>query len=154
MEVKERFNLLIQENKELKMNFNYCIEKSFYKKEEISMYTNWLNSLPEEFICRYLKKDGSIISVLKNPTDEMKRVSVNQNPNNIRFIQDQTDKIINIATNRGCFDLVNRQSVDICLRALKLSQWNYVYVKIVPNPDYETTLKNLLEKKAILEALK
>lgn len=46
------------------------------------------------------------------------------------------------------------QTVDVCLLALEKDPESYDFVRIVPNQNYETTLKNLKEKKAILEALK
>lgn len=46
------------------------------------------------------------------------------------------------------------QSVDLCLFALKKEPSLFYYVKIVPNPNFETTLQNLEKKKLILDLLK
>jgi len=54
----------------------------------------------------------------------------------------------------GSLEIVPDQSVNTCLLALRQNKANYKHVRIVSNPDYETTLKNLLEKKTIIDSFK
>jgi len=63
--------------------------------------------------------------------------------------------------NTSLFTILKNQTVDLCILALENENepsidrfFCFRFVKIVPNPDHETTLKNLYEKKAILDALK
>jgi len=103
-------------------------------KDEIDLFTNWLNQLNEDDICFYLKEDLTILKSLTYQTKELCELAIRTNPYSIADIRDQT--------------------VDLCILALELSKSCHVFVRIVPNPDYKTTLKNLKKKKAILEALK
>jgi len=103
-------------------------------KLEIELFTNWFNQLGEEEVCKYLKEDPTILLVISNQTDKMCETAVKTFPWSIKCLKNQT--------------------VDLCIYALDNVRYTWRYVRITPNPDYETTLKNLKEKKDILEALK
>jgi len=72
------------------------------------------------------------------------------------FFKDQRKELCELAIkeNSWTIQFIREQTVDLCLLALKYEEETLRYVRIVPNPDYEMTLKNLYEKKAILEAIK
>jgi len=154
-------------NKELKKLFEENLNKDGYyfsewielgvcTKEEKDLFIIWLNQLSEEKICHYLEKDFTILSVIKNQTDSMCKTSIKKTFLGIQHINVQNKNICNfiVKKNHHWFEFVKEQTVDLCILALELNKSCYTFVRIVPNPDYETTLKNLLEKKAILEALK
>jgi len=103
-------------------------------QEEMNLFTKWLNQLSEEELCEYLEKDGSILSVIKNQTGSMCKSSIKNASQYLKYVKEQT--------------------VDLCLLALENSSPSYIYVRIVPNPTFPTTMTNLKAKKAILEALK
>jgi len=113
-----------------------------FNKKEMNLIIKLLNQLPEQKICDYLDKDQTILSVITNQSYKVCKMVIERDPYSIAFIRDQT--------------------VDLCILALikeTIMIPNGVYncyknIKIVPNPDHETTLKNLKEKKAILDALK
>jgi len=118
-----------------RFSFIYWVEENIWTKEEMDIFIKWLNQLKDEEILEYMKKYGrSILSVITNQSDNLCKLAVDDSPENIQYVRNQT--------------------VDLCLSSLKKNPRAYRNVKIVPNPDFKTTFKNLLEKKAILDALK
>jgi len=96
------------------------------------------------FIKKAITNEGSasIVIYLTNPSEELWTLAISQKPSLISSVPEQT--------------------IDLCLLAMGANLqkrtlghfFSYEKIKIVPNPDYETTLKNLLEKKALLESFK
>jgi len=125
-------------------------------KKEHKTFVNWLNQLNEEEICDYLKLDPTILSVINNQINKICEFSIKQEPWCLMFVKNQTKELCKLAIEKwsGSIQFVEEQTVEICLLALKLDKGCYKYVRIVPNPNYKTTIKNLLNKKEILEAFK
>jgi len=125
--------------------FNDWVKLNVCTKKEMDFFVKWLNQIDESEILKYIKEDDTILSAITNQTDFLIKHSIEESIFSIRFVKDQT--------------------IDLCIFVLKKdeefeSKYKfyikniYQYIRIVPNPDHKTTLKNLLEKKAILEALK
>jgi len=133
------------------------IDKSVCTKKEFDLLSNYFNSIEESELLNYIERDCSILAVIKNQTKTLCEMSIEVNSFSIRFIKDQTKEMCELAVRGNSLTIgyVKEQSVDLCILALvKESFSSYRFVRIVPNPDYETTLKNLYEKKAILDSLK
>jgi len=128
----------------------HCSKKTFEK------FIIWLNQLDEDSICKYLKKDASILSVITNQTKKMCNLAIMNMPGSIRYVKNQSKELCELAVKSNGFTIgyIKEQKVDLCLLSLEENINSFQLVRIVPNPNYETTLKNLLEKKAILEAIK
>jgi len=136
--IKKKFEERIE--KKYMYYFSNWIEGALLT-EEYKLYLLWLNQLSEEEVCKYLKEDPTILSVISNQTDKMCETAIKKIPFSIKYLKNQT--------------------VDLCILALQTElvsdqsfHFVYKYIKIVPNPDHETTLKNLKNKKEILDALK
>jgi len=155
-EIKEKFEEILRKSP----NFDEWVGWIQCSTKEMSIFKKWLNQLSEEDVCKYLEKDGSIISVIENQTNKICETSINQDPCCIKYIKNQNNYLCELAIIKNAFTIpyIREQTVDLCLLALETnpntSSHIYRFIRIVPNPDYYTTLKNLLEKKAILEALK
>jgi len=153
-------------NDQIKKVFERNMKKTNYFKnwlglkvctiKEIKRFNKWLNQLSEEEICSYLKKDGTILLAIKNQTVHMCKIAIQNDPFSIEFIKDQTKEICELSIKNfpRSIHYIKEQTVDLCLLALEKNPYTYQHVRIVSNPDHETTLKNLKEKKALLEALK
>jgi len=140
-------------------NFIYWLEKEECTKNEMDLFIKFLNQLKDKEVLKYIENDGTILSMITNQSDNLCKLAVNQSPYDIEYIKNQKKEICEIAINKNPFviDLIKEQTIDLCLLALektKTDQLLYTFVRIVPNPSHEITLKNLKEKKAILNALK
>jgi len=105
---------------------------SVLSDEDFKKFLKSINLLSEDQIISLLKHDWTII----------------------KYIENQTNPIILAAVSINSFSLqyITNQSVKACLIALKNNKDIYRYVRIVPNPDYKTTLKNLYAKKMIIDS--
>jgi len=123
---------------------------------------DYLNGLKEKEIKKYLWKDSSSLSVIKNQTEELCKTAIHLDPVAIRYIHSPKTSYWehSLKENPYLIEYLREQTVDLCILALENEKISdpfrlvYKFVKIVPNPYHETTLKNLYEKKAILDALK
>jgi len=131
IEVKEKF-------KENLTHDLICFEDWVFNgicdPEEMEDFIIWLNQLSEKEILKYIEKDSSIFSAITDQTKELCEFAIKCNPYNLVHIRSQT--------------------VDLCLKSLEVDNYCHNFVRIVPNPDHEKTIQNLLEKKAVLEAFK
>jgi len=172
---EEHFDSLYIENHSISFEFwpkyNICSYKDF------DLFKSWLKTAEDHLLLKYLKKDENIAQFLDKDESFWEKAII-ENPYVIQFVKDQTKKLrflavkkygmllehiseqeevlCQIAISNEPFSLmfIKEQTVDLCLLALELDNSSFKEVRIVQNPDYETTLKNLLEKKAILEALR
>jgi len=112
--------------------------------------------LNDKDIFRYIKIDSSILSVLTNPSDSLCKRSIKTTPSSIQYINDQKKELCELAIkiNPWTLEHIKEQTVDLCSLALVQHPDTYRLVRIVPNPDFETTVYNLEKKKAILDILK
>jgi len=124
---------------------------------DISEYVNFLNNLKKEERLSIIRMNFCFLQFINNPTDEEIKASLEKDEFSFSFIKGN-EKFVDFALDNGTTgDIlrdVSNQTVDMCLKCLTRTRRSFHYVRIVPNPNYETTLKNLKEKKAILEALK
>jgi len=123
---------------------------------EMSIFITWLNQLNTKELISYVQKSPTIISVLTNLDEYLAIIAISRIPHLVLSIKDPSERLFSIAIQFNPFIIKNvkEQTVDLCLLALKSDSEVYSHIRIVPNTNYEMTLKNLLEKKAILEALK
>jgi len=146
--------------------FINSVENNCCSQEEMNLFTDWLNRLNDEEVYPYIKEDYTILSLVSNQSHKLCTLAITENPWSIEFIKNQ-QKYYELAVKRDPFTIqkIKNQTVELCILALitDITQRSiisctnyhcYKYVKIVPNPNHETTLKNLRDKKAILEALK
>jgi len=139
-----------------KICFFDWVESGVCLKEEMDIFAEWLNQISEELLLSYIEKDGTVLSVITNQTESLCKESILKSSWNIFKIRNVSKELYEIAIDRDpmVFLAIQNQTVDLCLFFLKRSPNAFSFINIVESPDYETTLKNLLEKKAILEALK
>lgn len=80
-----------------------------------------------------------------NPTYEISLLAVKRHPMAIRHIEDQNEEIVMAAVSAEpkALEFVKNKTPDICLLAIRKRKDCYGCVDICPNPNYETTLKNL-----------
>jgi len=123
--------------------------------QEMNLFKNWLNQISEEEVCKYLSIDSTILSVILNQNDSICKSAINRDPWSIKFVKDQKKHLCELAMGLNPFVMteIQNQSVDLCILALEEFPICFRDVKIVSNPDFETTLRNLKEKKAILDAI-
>jgi len=160
------------------LGFRFWVRDNVCSLEEFNNFSNWLNQLSEKQLLKYIQKDPSILKVIKNQTESICQTAIEKAPTCIRFLNNQTEFLCELAINKSPWTfeyvrnqtdylcrlaiekdpyniaLIKEQTIDLCILALQKRRNACNYIRIVPNPNYETTLKNLLEKKAILEALK
>lgn len=121
------------------------------------MDIKYFNNPPFEFIDAALRSNGSAILQLQvTPTHEMWNIAITAKPTLIGSVKEPSLALITLAvqTDPFCIDLIpQHQTIELCLFALEKNPKAYSSIKIVPNPNYETTLTNLLKKKAIMESL-
>jgi len=128
--IKELFLKKVQENHfwqsiDLWPEYNFCTKEEFY------LFKNYFNSLSEEKVLKYIEIDNSVLSLISTQSNNLCKKSVEISSYCIQYIKEQT--------------------VDLCLIALEKNQHIYPYIRIVRNTNYEITLENLKEKKAILD---
>jgi len=127
----------ILDSKSHNLFFKDWIELNVCNKSEHEDYVLFLNSLSLNELKSFVMKDPSFLSF------------VNDLP------EDFIISLINKESYRGeHFKYIKDQTVNICISALKINPELFLYVRIVPNSSYEATLKNLLDKKSILEVLR
>jgi len=110
----------------------------------------------KELLKQAIRKEAEVLRFVNNQTEDLCRFAINQNALVIRYVKNQTKELCKLAIERDCFSIkhIQEQTVDLCIYALKQRKKTYKYVRIVPNPDFETTLNNLKEKQSILNVLK
>jgi len=143
------------ENKEI-IYFKNWLELYVCSKEEMNMFIKFLNELSEKSIIKYIKKDPTILGSINNQTEKMCVSAIKFGYSfAIEYINNQTIDLCKLSVNQNPWSIkyVREQTVDLCLLALGLHRDVYIEIKIVSNPNYSKTLKNLKKKKAILEAL-
>jgi len=152
----EEIKTLFEEKIKTNTMRNVWSDNRFYKEGEQSFIYKWFNQLNEDQICFYLKKDHTILSIIENQSDHICEFAICCDYESIRFIKNQKNHLCKLAISKNAtmIRFVKNQTVDLCLLSLEIYMPNYKHIRIVPNPDYETTLKNLYEKKAILDLLK
>jgi len=145
---------------EKKKNKNYLfvnwVKENICTENEMILFKKWPNQLNDEELFDLFKKDHTIFSAIENKTEQFILKSIEANSWVIGIVSEQAYHFSKLAISRNplCLKSIKIQSVDLCLLALKQERFVYRYVRIVSNPDFETTLKNLKEKKEIIEALK
>lgn len=101
----------------------------------------------EEFKKIAILQNPDSISHISQPTTELKKMALSKNGRNLRYIKLYFYEkfLINVALNQTgkALEFVENQSHIQCIRALKNDPQAYEFVKIVSNPNYEQTLKNL-----------
>jgi len=163
----EEIQKLFEKNLSNDAYMDEWIEEKVCSKKEMDIFIKWLNQLNEEEIYQYIKQDSTIFSFISNQSNKLCNLSVINNPGSIRHVRNQTKELCELAIRKDPLAIcdIREQTVDLCILALireikeslifhNVKTNCYKNIKIVPNPDHETTLKNLYEKKAILEALK
>lgn len=78
-----------------------------------------------------------------------------KNGGDLFFVENQTEEMCEEAVRRDPkqFAYAKKQNVNMCLQALKSRKDLFYFVKIVPNPDFKTTLQNLKKKQLILDSI-
>jgi hypothetical protein len=111
-----------------------AVERSGYELEFVK----------EEFLSNDLchiaiRKNARAIALIKNPTDEMMATAIKKYPYVIKKIKNP--------------------SVSICILALECSRYFpefqdiHKFITIVPNPTYEETLRNLWQKRDVIDKM-
>jgi len=140
-------------------HFHKWVYYGICTKEQFVFFVKWLNQLNEKELCKLLVSQFTILKFIENQTESLCKMAIRSNCDCLQFIKDQTKELCELAirTDQYSIEYIRDQTVDLCILSLEEDfafKISYKCVRIVPNPDYETTLKNLKEKKAILEALK
>lgn len=151
----------------IKANFNWFIFNIENPSEEMCLAA---------IDCRNFLGGDIFFKEIKHPqTESICLAIVKREGFSLKFITNQTFDICKAAVSNYplAIEYVKDQTVDLCLAALECDtlfphQWQssdnkevvrytrfnaYKFVKIVDNPDHETTLKNLLAKKQIIANL-
>jgi len=157
--IKELKNEAIQFYWNKKVSKNYSeldkwVEENRCSQEEMDILVKWLNQLSENDLIHIFFKKPSALALIQNQSKKLCKQAVINDQISIKYVKNQTKELCELAILRSpcSFLYIKEQTVGLCLLALELDKSCYKYVRIVPNPDFETTLKNLKEKKAILEA--
>jgi len=139
-EIKQLFEEKLEKTN---WNFNEWIEYEICTKKEMNHFSKWLNSLDENEVCKYIQDNGTILSIITNQTKDMCKWAILNNVMSIEFVKKQTKEISEFAIKEWPFaiELIREQTVDLCILALSRNKLTYEKVRIVPNPDYKTTLK-------------
>jgi len=118
--------------------FQNWVKDSRCNQEEFDSYVEVLNSLEPHEQFRFIHSDYSVLAFMNNP-------------NYIVVLE----AIKELYGDRGndLLSLMKTQSVDFCLEALEINEDFYRGVKIVPNPDFKTTLSNLKKKQKLMSIL-
>jgi len=150
--------LFKERHKKHKYLFEDWLDRKICDKHEMKFFKKWINQLSEDEFCDFLKTDWSILSAREDQSIKICERAISINPYSLKHIKNQTESICLFALqlDTNVLFLIKEQTVDLCLFALENNSLYYSYkdVRIVPNPDVETTLLNLKNKKDILEALK
>lgn len=95
---------------------------------------------------------------IHHKTKEVLDIALEKTPEALKYFNPQTSIEWKIALKYFPYALkhIREQTVEICLYALSINtdEATHTQVRIVPNPNRETTVKNLLAKKETLEELK
>lgn len=102
-----------------------------------------------------VKNDGNALEFVKEQSEEICLEAVKQNGSALMFVKKQTEQICLEAVKQKGWALkyVEKQTPKICMVALNQDPDSCRHVRIVPNPDFETTLSNLKKKQLILEII-
>lgn len=112
------------------------------------------SKIQDEPFCEIIKK------FLDKMSHEQLLSHLNQNSADFRGIDNQTPELCAKAIELRALNIVyvKNQTVDLCLLALSQASSEilsiYEHIRIVPNPDHETTVNNLREKQILLGLLK
>lgn len=140
--------------RESQISFNQWIEKgvvdSTYFNEAICV----LNKIDKKQLFTVLKQDTSVVEFL-NLNEDLAIEILNKYPSLYKDIKIKSQRIDEAFIERfpGLLGEVSTQSISMCINALSQVSWTYSMVRIVPNPDPESTMKNLLKKRLLIEAI-
>lgn len=124
-----------------------------------------LGSVPNadlELTKKYLRQYPNKITNFKNPHVELQIEAIRYNPSLIEDIQNPAIEACELALkiNYKLLGLIKNQTIDLCIYALEEEYKDvaiddfcklFKEVKIVKNPNHETTLNNLKKRKEIMK---
>lgn len=131
------------------------LAKGICSKEDFEKAIKTLNSLKDEDLVELIRHDETIIVFLKNPSFVVQKfIALNYSFSFCRITNQNPEacKVLIHYFPRRIVDVKN-QTIELCLIALNLDNESYKGIKIVPNPDFETTLSNLKKKQLILDSI-
>lgn len=145
------------------INMDSVFEKLKETPHRLKDYTNPTDEMKE--FC--VKQNGLTIEHVNNPSEALCLIAVTENGNALKFIKNQTLEMCKIAikNNPLALKFAEIQDIKTCIEALEYVQFFidigettegtrlYQKVKIVDNPDHDTTLKNLINKLLVIEGL-
>ena len=112
----------------------------------VKEYARALNYIlnPTEKVClAAVQKDGRVLEYVKNQTNEICKTAIMRNPEAIKYVQEQTIYLCILALDQN-------KSDRLLVPHIKLV---FSFIRIVDNPDHDTTYKNLLNKKMMIEMM-
>lgn len=120
------------------------------RKKQILLLKDYINTKNENILIFSQKNLKTYLRYDKDFQQSFKIIAKDLSEESILFILDSYPELLEFINQ-------NQQSVDICLTALDKFSYEvhiHKHVRIVPNPDFKTTLLNLKKKKELLNALK
>lgn len=136
------------------------VESGVCSKKEMNKFIEIINSVEDSVLKELISCEYGVISYIKKPSHEIARfvlLELQKTGSVFRYydlaVHYEDLSLIALQKDEYGLSRIKNQTVDLYLFALKQRKDNFEYVRIVPNPDFKTTLANLKKKQVILEAL-
>jgi phage regulator Rha-like protein len=113
-------------------NAKVYIETDKFKADRLIVSTiTHFDNVPIEFWIKLLKYDGFALQFIKEQTEEICKMAVQQNSNALNYVKKQTEEICKMAVqqNSNALNYVKKQTEEICKLAVQQYGLALVYVK-------------------------
>lgn len=140
-------NMCIKAVRKVSIDISKCRNQT--EKLCLIAIKNYADSLkyilnPTEKVClTAVQHDGHALQYVKNQTDEICKAAIMRNQNAIKYVQCQTIEICLFSLEKNASDKMINSGINPV----------FSFIRIVDNPDHDTTYKNLLNKKMMIEMM-